>query len=152
MTELRKEGRLVATVAAAGLLVVTIAWIAQLAFSPSGDVKAQFWLVRQFDTLIYLAALGTICRAGWLVGQGRAFDAVLPGLLTAIGIMLSLAAVLELFGIPLILRTFFPGVTNSFGHYDPAYFAIGAVGLLLWLLGRMIRRAAAMADELAEFM
>ena len=148
---LQREGRIVALVAALCCALIGFVWVLDIVGMVSRDRGIDFWIIRRLPSVPYLIALAAIARAGLQVQRGAVFGDVIPHLLRLIGAMLALAAFLEMFGVPLILRMVFPQQWTSYAYYDAAYLAMGAVGLMLWLVGGMMRRAADMARELDEF-
>lgn len=148
---LRGYGRLLALGAGLGSMLVAGLWGFQLLISVGHGDGVGLWLLRSLSALIYALALGWICRAGWLVARGHAFDRVLPMLLYRVGWTLAVAALADLLFVPWLLNWAYPAQWSGIARYDPAFVAIGVLGGLLVLIAGMMRRAVAMADELEGF-
>ncbi len=101
--------------------------------------------------MFYVAVIIAIALAGWQVARVREFGSVLPRLISAVGLLLAAGSLFEVFGVAFLMRVFEVEGFKSIGFFDPSFVALGSVGLLLWLLGRMMRRASAVARELGEF-
>lgn len=116
------------------------------------DAEVGYWAVRRVATFAYVIAIGLLAYAGWQVARGKGFGDVMPRLLSASGLLLAAGAAYETFGVAIIMRTFEIGEFRGIAFFDPTYVTLGAVGLLLWLLGGLMHRAIAMARELEEFL
>ena len=151
MDRQKRHGLFLAIAAVIGALLLAAALALDIASFAENGFGVTFWTVRRLPALPYLLAVIGVACAGGLVWRGRAFSQVLHALLQAIGALLFVAALLEMFGVPLLLRCYFPGSWSAYARYDPSYVAIGLLGLLLWMIGRLLRSAAGMARELDEF-
>ncbi|APE27080.1 hypothetical protein BMF35_a0251 [Aurantiacibacter gangjinensis] len=72
-------------------------------------------------------------------------------MLGLVGVLLAVGGFLDLTGTSLISRILWPETYQSIGYFDPSYFAVTIVGMMLWLVGRLTARAFAKARELEEF-
>ncbi|MDE1467025.1 hypothetical protein [Aurantiacibacter sp. D1-12] len=142
----------VAIVGALSALLLGIIVAADLIGGILYQSELTYWAVRRVATLAYVLAISLLAYAGWQVAKGRGFGDVMPRLLSAAGLLLAAGATFETFGVAFVMRAFGVGDFRGIAHFDPTYVTLGAVGLLLWLLGRLMRQAIAMARELEEFL
>lgn len=96
-----------------------------------------------------------IRRALGDVASGRYFHPALARSLRDVGIGLALGGATSAVIRPNLMRLMSDAgwghqVFASYGHFDVAYAAVGAVGLALILLSRVLHRAAEMQAELDE--
>ena len=148
---LRKYGAALSLAAGICGLVLTGALAAQLIDWGFHRPGFGYWRARLFGLLFHIGAVWMIALAGWHVARGRGFGVVVPRLLISVGALLALAAIHEVFGVALLLRIFGQGEFHTFAIFDPNFVALGVVGLLLILVGCLMRRAEQMAQELEEF-
>ncbi|WP_156172072.1 hypothetical protein [Aurantiacibacter gangjinensis] len=99
----------------------------------------------------YTLAVCGIAWGAWAVSRGITLWAALPRLLGLVGVLLAVGGFLDLTGTSLISRILWPETYQSIGYFDPSYFAVTIVGMMLWLVGRLTARAFAKARELEEF-
>ena len=152
MAGLRKEGIAVALAGTICALALFLLVILDLVGSAFYDSQIGYWTVRRVAMIFYVAAIGMLAFAGLRIAQGKGFGEIMPRLLSWSGILLAIGATHETFGVAWVLRTIEIEGFRGYGIFDPTYVALGAVGLLLWLLGRLMRRAVDMARELEEFL
>ena len=151
MDRMRNQGRFVAVAAGVGaVLVLSSVLVEAISFGNSGVPDAS-WMIHRLPILPYLVALAAMLRAGLQVARGDTFGRIMPPTLRASGVALALAAVMQIFAVPLLSRPEAGPGSGTIAHYDPAYLAVGAVGVLVWMLGGMMQQALAMARELEEF-
>lgn len=152
MADLRKEGIVVAVAGAICALVLFLIVVLDVVGSAFYDRQVSYWTVRRVAVIFYVGAIGMLAFAGFRIAQGKGFGEIMLRLLSWSGILLAVGATYETFGVAWMLRTFEIGGFRGYGMFDPTYVTLGAVGLLLWLLGRLMRRAVDMARELEEFL
>ena len=151
MDELRRQGMMVAVAAGMSAILLFCLMLLNVWGFASSDTGPTYWTVRSVPMMFYVAAIVAIALAGRQVARGREFGSVLPRLISAVGLLLAAGSLFEVFGVAFLMRVFAVEGFKSIGFFDPSYVALGSVGLLLWLLGRMMRRASAVARELGEF-
>lgn len=151
MDELKRRGVVVAVVGALcafGLvLIVAIDVVGSMATETGGSP----WMARRVAIGFYVVAIGMLALAGWKIGRGQGFVDVMPRLLSWSGMLLVLGSVYDMFGAAMVLRILDAASFRSVAFFDASYVTVGAVGLLLWLLGGLMKRAVAMARELEDF-
>ena len=152
MTMLRSQANLVVLAGAICANALTLLLLAELSMIPMSDAAPDVWAVRRASMLVYIPAIGLLAMAGRQIANGHGFGNVMPGILRWSGSLLVAGAAYDTFGSALILRTFAIGEFRSYAFFDPTYVTLGAVGLLLWLFGGLMKRAVAMARELEEFL
>ena len=112
-------------------------------------------LVRWGPAVFYLWALWSIRRALGDVAAGRSFQPAFARRLRDVGLGLAAGALMSAVVQPNLMRLLSaPGLRFPFaawGHFDVAYIAVGAIGLALILLSRLLARAAEMQAELEQF-
>lgn len=108
-------------------------------------------------TAAYLCALLAIRRGFAVFARGGAVGVAMGGACRRAGWALAIGAGLSAFGVPALARAF-DARSATLMHYDPAYAAIGVVGLALVLLGGLLDRASSaearlrvLETELQEF-
>ncbi len=154
--------RAVSGLVAGLLLAAAISLAAGLQSNPDvrdhGDVagRAASWLVFWAPGVFYLYALWAIRRALGAVAAGRHFHPALARALRDVGIGLGAGGAMSAIVQPNLMRIMSdagwgPQVFASYGHFDVAYAAVGAVGLALVLLSRVLGRAAEIQAELDAF-
>ncbi|MBH5323360.1 hypothetical protein [Aurantiacibacter sediminis] len=152
MDDLRQAGYLVAIAGGLCALVLSAIVVIDLIGGVFYGAEFGYWALRRVATVSYIVAIIMLAFAGWQVARGRGFVDVMPQLLSGAGVLLAGGAVFEIFGVALLMRLFDIGEFRGIAYFDPTYVTLGAVGLLLWLLGRLMRRAIFMARELEEFL
>lgn len=100
-------------------------------------------------TLFYLYAVWAIGSAMGKVSKGRLIQPTLARALREVGIALGLGGLLSVFGITNISRLI-GGSQGSFAYFDVAGMTLGMIGGALFLLGRVMDRAADIQAELDE--
>ena len=151
MRELRRQGMLVAGVAgfcAFGLLVLIGLDLYSLG---RNGWQPETWIVLRSPMVFYFIACVAVAIAGRQTARGKAFGLVLPRMLSLVGVCIASGALWEAFGVAFLLRIFEIGGFRSYAIFNPGFIALGVVGVLLWLVGRLMGRAAAMSRELGEF-
>lgn len=117
--------------------------------------RAAGWLVFWAPAAFYLWALWAIRRALGDVAAGRYFHPALARSLRDVGIGLGAGGATSAVIQPNLMRLMSDAgwgrqIFASYGHFDVAYAAVGAVGLALVLLSRVLHRAAEIQAELDE--
>lgn len=153
--------------AAVTVLVMLLVMVAALTFVlglRSGSVSVvrgswfeitTSWLVFWAPAAFYLWALWAIRRALGAVASGRYFHPALARSLRDVGIGLGAGGATSAIIQPNVMRLMSDAgwgrqAFASYGHFDVAYAAVGAVGLALVLLSRVLHRAAEIQAELDE--
>jgi hypothetical protein len=98
--------------------------------------------------LFYIAAVWVMRQAFAQLERGALFDRMLPALLTRIGLALAAGGVASVFLTPWLWRLLCGPRLGAYAAFDPPAIAVGLVGLLLVILGRLLVRASAMRREL----
>ena len=117
---------------------------------PGGDARHPFtagallWL----PSIFYLYSLWAIRSGFRAFAAGGVFGPAIADGCTRAGLALAIGATLSAVGVPNLFRLI--SGSGAVLHFDPAYLAVGVVGLALLLLGRLLRRAAALQRETAE--
>lgn len=100
--------------------------------------------------ILYLAAVWQLRKALAAVAAGNPFGDAVVRAMRRVGVLLAAAA--------LVSTLLLPSLSHALGKtmhrlidLDVATFTIGAVGLGLWTLAHVVRRAAAQDRELKEF-
>lgn len=150
MLTLRREAIVMIAVSLLGILALALTLIAEAGSAILGESGPGYWTARLVPIVLYFLAICAAGRAGWQIARGREFTRIVPNLLSIIGVLLTLAGLCETFGTPVFMRLLGRADWQSVGVFDPSYVAITSLGLLLWLLGRVMRRAVEMAQELEE--
>jgi hypothetical protein len=97
----------------------------------------------------YLVALQSIRGALARFAQGEFFAPTVVRMLARVGVLLATGALMTTFVVPLIERA----LGASPGYWialDVSGLVLGALGLALFVIARVLRRAAAIESELAE--
>ena len=152
MDGFRRQGMLVAAAGAVCALVLMAVVTLDVIGSAAYDTQIGLWTIRRVAIVFYPIAIGLLAYAGWQIAKGKGFGDVMPRLLSWSGILLALGATYDTFGSAMILTAFEIEGFRGIAFFDPTYVTLGAVGLLLWLLGGLMKRAVAMARELEEFL
>lgn len=150
MTTLRTRARTLmwlVTVPLAALCLLAIVLAGNIVWQGGryADVIAIYYL----PMLMYIWAIWMVRSALRRIADGDMFDAVVPALLTRVGLALFGGAVFTVFLTPI-------GWWLVTGHalarpFEPSGVALGVVGLVLALVAQLLRGAASMREELGEF-
>lgn len=154
-------GRAVTGLVGLVLLVAAISFVGALRSGASmhdevgPPARAASWLVFWAPAAFYLWALWAIRRALDNVAAGRYFHPTLARSLRDVGIGLGAGGATSAVIQPNLMRLMSDAgwgrqIFASYGHFDVAYVAVGAVGLALVLLSRVLHRAAEIQAELDE--
>ena len=114
------------------------------------------WSVFWAPAAFYVWALWAIRRALGDVASGRLLQPALARSLRDVGLGLTAGALTSTFVQPNLMRMMANAGWSdgapfaSFAHFDVAYFAVGAIGLALVLLSRVLHHAAEVQAELDE--
>lgn len=119
--------------------------------------RAVTWLVFWAPAAFYLWALWAIRRALNDVAAGRYFHPAMARSLRDVGIGLGVGGAMSAVIQPNLMRLMSDAgwgrqIFASYGHFDVAYAAVGAVGLALILLSRVLHHAAEIQAELDEIL
>jgi Protein of unknown function (DUF2975) len=113
-------------------------------------------LVMWGPAVLYYWALWAVRRALGQIAAGRLFRPAVAASLRDVGLGLAGGAVASSLLQPNAMRLFNDAYGRdlpfaAYGHFDPAYLAVGCIGLALVLLSRVMQRAAEMQAELDQF-
>jgi hypothetical protein len=103
----------------------------------------------RLSLLFYIAAIWIMRQAFAQLERGAFFGAILPALLSRIGVALAAGATATVFLTPWLWRLLCG--RGSYVALDPPAIAVGLVGLLLVVLSRLHLRASAMQRDLDGF-
>lgn len=144
---LRRLATVVLCVLAAALIIEVIVAIA------SGDTvhHLAFFLPYRLPMLFYLAGVWTIRQAFAGLAEGEMFNQLLPVLLRRLGLALAGGGVASVFLTQWLWRVLLGPASGAWAAFDPPAITIGLVGLLMIVLADLMKRAAAMQQELDGF-
>ena len=149
MDQLRKRSRLVAR-AILGVLLILLAVPAVVTIAiASGRYQYADLLARQLPMLFYATALWSIRGTLSRYADGGALGASAIRSIQTVGVLLFLGGLSNVFAVPLVLWAMHG--SGSFAHFDVAAITLGAVGLSLVVIGRLLADAEVARRELEEF-
>lgn len=144
---LRKRARLLRDLVTIVFAVLTIVLAIEVLAVVTGHYSVRAVLGR-LPVVFYLAAIWMVRTALASIARGVLFDAVIPRLISRIGVALAAGALANVFVVPLLWRAAFGH--GGFAYYDPAAITLGVAGFALILLARLLAQAAEMRAELDE--
>ena len=149
MDNIRRRSRWLARGIIGVLVMLMAVPIIVAAAVVSGHYPHAELLVRQLPMLFYAWSLWSISRA--LSDYARSGSIAVPAgkSLQAVGISLFLGGLSNVFAVPLILRA--SRGEGSVAFFDVSAITLGAVGLSLVVIGRLLADAEAARRELEEF-
>lgn len=106
-------------------------------------------LVWHLPALFYLYGVWAIGEAVGQIGRGRLIQTATAEGLRRAGLALGVGGVLSVFVVVNLMRLVMPGA-GGYLHFDIGGMTLGMVGGALFLLGRVMDRAAAVQSELDE--
>ncbi|GMN04319.1 hypothetical protein [Erythrobacter sp. MTPC3] len=115
----------------------------------SAEAKIQHFAAT-LPSLFFVGGIWMTERAFKAIAVGQAVELALSNLLERLGICLFLGGMAFVFGRPLILKALLD--SSAWGWFDVPAITLGCVGLLLFVLGRPLRVAAAARAELDEIL
>ena len=130
------------------LMLLAVAAIVTAAFL-SGRYANASLLVQQLPILFYAWALWSVRKSLAAFAAGGTLTEGAGRSMQAVGISLFLGGLSNVFAVPLILRAM--RGTGSIAHFDVAAITLGAIGLALVVIGRLLADSEAMRRELDEF-
>lgn len=143
------------------LAVLVVPPVVVLTRQPAADVLRGEGIAYSLATLPYLFALFAIRQGFAAYARGGLLEHAMAQACRRAGVSLAIGAAFSAFGMPVMLRWLASPrhpMSRTLMVFDPAYVAIGVVGLALWLLGGLLDRAIAerqradlLARELTEF-
>ena len=149
MDELRIRSRwLSRAIGALALLLLAVPVITATAIA-LGTYPHVELLVRQLPVLFYVWALWSVRGALAAYGQGGALTARAGSSIQAVGVSLFLGGLCNVFAVPIILRVM--RGEGTYVYFDVTAMTLGAVGLSLVVIGRLLADAEAARRELDEF-
>lgn len=149
MDSLRKRSGLLAQ-AILVLIIVLVAVPVVVALAVAvGTYPHVELLVRQLPVLFYVWALWSVRGALAAYAAGGSLAAHAGRSIQAVGVSLFLGGLCNVFAVPLILRSM--RGEGSFAYFDVSAMTLGAVGLALVIIGRLLADAEAARRELDEF-
>ena len=150
MDQLRLRSRWLARAVTGVLIMLLILPAVVLLAEITGRYPYADLLVRQLPMLFYALALWSIRGALYAYANGGSLSARAGRSIQAVGINLFLGGISTVFAVPLALRALHHG-RGSYGAFDVAAIPLGAVGLSLVVIGRLLSDAEAARRELEEF-
>ena len=132
------------------LLLERFGWLAVAGGSgPLPAQRLQMAAAAALPDCLYLAALWWLRRALAELAAGRLFTVVVVRALQRVGLFMLLGSAVSVFLLPSVAAWLGqpPGYLIA---YDVARMVIGAVGLALGIIGRLLQQAAAIQSELDE--
>lgn len=99
--------------------------------------------------LLYLLALGGVCRALAEFARGQLYVPTVTQMLDRIGVLLALGALIGVFVVPGLQRALGAG-PGYWIAFDVSGLVLGALGLSLTVIAHVFGRAAALEAELDE--
>jgi hypothetical protein len=136
-----------------GIVIILILLLFALTVEVAAVVRhggSPLAMIYRLPMLFYLAAIWMVRDAALTIARGGMFDAVVPRLLSRVGVALALGATINVFVGPWI-RLIARG-RGPYAYYDVAAITLGVVGLALILLARLLAEAVAMRAELDEIL
>lgn len=132
------------TVPFAALCLLAVVLIGNVTWQ--GGRFADMVAIYYLPMALYMWAIWMVRRALRAIARGDTFDVIVPMLLSRVGLALFGGAVLTVCT-PLVWRL-------AYGQFlvrpfEASPVALGVIGVTLVLVARLLRRAAAMRDELA---
>ena len=109
-------------------------------------------VIYRLPVLFYLAGVWAIRQTFSKLAGGDIFSKLLPALLRRLGLALAGGGVASVFMSPWLWRAFLGPMGGSWASFDPSAIAVGLAGLLLIILGDLMRRASEMKHELEGFL
>lgn len=149
MDRLRSRSRWLARAILAVLAMLLIVPVIVALAVLAGREQYGDLLVRQLPMLFYAWALWSVRGALAGYASDGALSARASRSIQAVGISLFLGGLSNVFGVPLILHALHG--QGSFAYFDVAAITLGAVGLSLIVIGRLLADAEAARRELEEF-
>ncbi|CAN5462487.1 hypothetical protein BH09PSE4_BH09PSE4_10300 [soil metagenome] len=107
-------------------------------------------VVMYLPMYVYIWAIWMVRQALRSIARGELFDRVVPKLLFRVGIALFVAALFNVFGVPILGAALF-GKHAPTLTFDGAAVTLGVVGATLVLVSQLLSQAVAMREELDEF-
>lgn len=149
MDDLRRRSRWLSRAILAVLLILMAVPIIVAAAILSGRYPHMDLLVRQLPMLFYAWALWSIRMTLANYAAGGTLTARASRSIQEVGVSLFLGGLSSVFAVPLILK----GMRGdgSYARFDVAAITLGAVGLALVVIGRLLADAEAARRELDEF-
>jgi hypothetical protein len=115
----------------------------------TADVALLGGLVWHLPAVFYLYGVWAIGEAVGQIGRGRMIQAATAEGLRRAGLALGVGGVLSVFVVVNLMRLVMPGY-GGYLHFDVGGMTLGMVGGAMFLLGRVMDRAAAVQSELDE--
>ena len=115
----------------------------------TADVSLLRGLVWHLPAVFYLYGVWAIGEAVGQIGRGRLIQTATAEGLRRAGLALGVGGVLSVFVVVNLMRLVMPG-SGGYLHFDVGGMTLGMVGGAMFLLGRVMDRAAAVQSELDE--
>jgi Protein of unknown function (DUF2975) len=109
-------------------------------------------VIYRLPVLFYLTGVWAIRQTFSKLAGGDIFSELLPALLRRLGLALAGGGVASVFLTPWLWRALPGPMQGSWASFDPSAIAVGLAGLLMIVLGDLMRRAADMKHELDGFL
>ena len=126
------------------LVMPTLVAVAVISGRPYIDL-----LIRQLPMIFYAWALWSIRGALSGYASGGSLSMRASRTIQVVGLNLFLGGLTDVFAVSLLLRAVHGW--GSYGYFNPAAITLGAVGLSLVVIGRLLGDAEAARRELEEF-
>ena len=149
MDELRERSRWLSWAISGLAVLLLIVPVTVAGAVLSGRLQYAELLVRQLPAVFYVWALWSVRGALSGYAAGGSLAARAGKSIQVVGISLFLGGLSNVFAVPLILRSM--RGAGSYAHFDMAAMTLGAVGLSLAIIGRLLADAEAVRRELEEF-
>lgn len=134
------------------VLGVALAIEVTMAFASDDPVRELAYLVPyRLPMLFYLAGVWTIRQTFARLAKGELFSQLLPVLLRRLGLALAGGGVASVFLTQWLWRALPGPASGAWASFDPPAITIGLVGLLMIVMGDLMKRAAQMRHELDGF-
>jgi hypothetical protein len=147
---LRKQARILmwlVTVPFAAMVVLGLIVVGNVVLTAGRNASdVMLWY---FPMFLYICAIWMIRQALNAITRGEMFDQVVPKLLFRVGLLLFAGALFNEIGRPVVTALLYGRVWMQ--TFDGSGVALGIVGATLALVAQLLRRAAAMRDELDGF-
>ena len=141
-------------VAAAAIMLVFLTLFAAFAIILAalwrgGGHATEALLMAFLPIPFYLWAIWTARRAILLIGSGGALRAIVSTMLQRVGWALFAGGLVRTFAVPWYYRI--AHGSGPFAAFDPGAITVGAIGVTLVIVARLVAEAEAMRAELDEF-
>lgn len=131
------------------LVVLSLVFVVPIIAVADGRTEHHGLVMEMLPMPFYLWAIWTARRAILMIGSDDVLSSVMSRMLSRIGIALVVGGLMRVFGVPLVLH--FTSGSRAIGYYASAAFTVGAIGLTLIIVARLVSEAEATRAKLNEF-